>query len=126
MPKLLQTLHVIKQLTTDWFLASNWRSRLDHDNELNVVSKSFPRFIAILTVTTACSSLKHEPVADRPVSPQVQQIPVTDDDGRQVFSDDQDIVAQMQSRRATFQFSAGQHGYTETVDWETENKKPWC
>lgn len=87
-----------------------------------ILSKSFPRFIAILTVTTARSSLKHEPVVDRPVSPQVQQIPVTDDDGRQVFSDDQDIVAQMQSRRAAFQFSAGQHRYTETVDWETENK----
>lgn len=87
MPK-HQTLLVTKQQT----MITNQTLKL-HFIKKAKNNEPFHFYISILTVTTACSSLKHKAVVDWPVSPQVQQIPVANDDGRQVFSDDQDIVA---------------------------------
>lgn len=56
-----------------------------------------------LTVTTSRSSFKHKSVRHRSVSAQVWEVPVTDDDGRDVPGQGQQVVAQMKSSRSALQ-----------------------
>lgn len=56
-----------------------------------------------LTVTTSCSSLKHKAVGYGSISAQVWEVPVADDDGRDVPGQSQQVVAQMKSGRSALQ-----------------------
>lgn len=69
-----------------------------------------------LTVSTSGSALKHKPVGYWSIAPQVREVPVADDDRRDVPGQAQQVVAQMKSRGAALQFSPRQHAHTEPVN----------
>lgn len=69
-----------------------------------------------LTVSTSGSALKHKPVGYRSISAQVREVPVADNDRRDVAGEGQQVVAQMKSGRSALQFSPREHSHTEPVN----------
>lgn len=69
----------------------------------------------LLTITTACATLKHKAIGDWAISAQVQEVPLAADNGGDVPGDDEQVVAQMKCGQTRLQLSTRKDCDLKTV-----------
>lgn len=70
---------------------------------------------SILTVPTPGPAFEDESIWHSPIAPEIRQLPLPHDSWRDVFSQDEDVIAEMESGWTTLQFGARSYCHMEPM-----------